>query len=40
MPTALPPAEVGVQMVEEMHRLASRCVDVEQTLSMSIIAGR
>ena len=40
MPSVLPPAEVVPQIVEELHRLARRCVDVAQTLSIAIIAWK
>ena len=34
MPSTLPPDEVSLQIVEELHRLAARCIDVARSLGM------
>jgi len=38
MPSTLPIDEVSLQIVEELHRLAHRCIDVARSLSAT--AGR
>ena len=40
LPSTLPADEVSLQIVEELHRLANRCIDVARSLSASVDGGR